>query len=522
MPSGVDDILARYYSTSSYAYLLPGVSEGGNNTDLWQSSLSLVGAASQYALNDGGDDLQFFSKGTDGIYAKDDGGHYVKRSFLKDGQLTFAYVHISQLYQPTEAARQNMGMVYSVLGVALQASRIIKAQMEEYLDALDKCNAELRQLQELYEESVALLVNTNPKLEYSTAIAEGRLIRELAEVGAVMPDKVFCSGLDFDKVRDLFDDIGVHETLAWRQLYLAWGKYEWYRKFAKVVMTGEGPRIVQVPPRVSFDEGSRMHSDGMEDHGYIGAYADGHLIPLFYFQERIGKINGKEPSVYYINSSMDADVKEREMKLVINRTSGSWDVADRVSLDVAEQEYVARFLSAGPRLSYTFPSQDPAIMGWVATGDNPNWTFGLYQDDQCIINEDWKTDVHNLYYDPSEMSSTPHKYKHKNNGNAGTGYKNDQGKGMSYTWNVDLSGIRNDKKARAFENTDTAYVNRIELHSITDNLRMKIDSKSNDLQIPNQYVGIANNDMQAIFSLATQVIQEVTSKNQQTAGNVRL
>jgi hypothetical protein len=82
--------------------------------------------------------------------------------------------------------------------------------------------------------------------------------------------------------------------------------------------------------------------------------------------------------------------------------------------------------------------------------------------------------------------------------------------------------MKKEKKARAFENTDTAYVNRIELHSITDNIRMKIDSKSNDLQIPSQYVGIANNDMQAIFSLATQVIQEVTAKNQQTAGNVRL
>jgi hypothetical protein len=340
---------------------------------------------------------------------------YVKRN---DG----VYVHISQVFQPTAAARRRMDMTVLILGVTLQTTRGQLAYMDAYLTELEKHNATLRNLQNAYQRCTILQTNLNQEDENSIGVVDSEFLQSLQAAGVldINDGSKFITGIAPPTITVEWDEANDGGSSHW--------DYDCTKKF---YLYWDGDTLAA--------RGENYYNFGSDENAIMKFYSYG-MIDLEMHIEASGKYIGWHDYI-----------AKHSVRVLVNGNA-----------------------TYGPRSG-----------GYLDDGGDdydPNaWT------DRSYGNENRRYAYGIVHYN----------------------YLNTQ----DYMATTDLKTIVNNKMK--------AYMPRRNLRSYMDTLRVAIDNENNRMQIHQTALGMVTKDMNASFSLASNLIKDLEERCLGITRNVR-
>jgi hypothetical protein len=417
-----------------------------------------------------------------GGYASDSSrGDFVRREIKNTaGEITDVYyVHIGQVYQPTAEARSNMTIMQTVMAVAFQATQMQVAKMDGYISELAASNAVLAHLRTVYGTCTMLQANLDTGNEFSACQVPWEAVSELRNVGVLTDTDQFVSGSIVGEIPLYLLAVNIKSTIA---------------------TTGDNSTAF-MPIRVNvLNDGTVLFiacrpdesptTQGISADGFMDSSPGGfHLID--------------DDGVHEISAQEFVDEHNKDL---LNKAS--WiDDLDDVSVDPT------RFTLTDPAAIIKFLSEEGdesklrkhKVYDSDTTSDDAHYLYQIsVVNGKCTLPDD-KDDINytvkeRVFFPEGTSSDTA----------TVDVYLKDR---EQFTSKSSVEDIIGQEKS--------CYIRLREMRGLMDAVRVEMENKSTSLQIPQNYLSIATNDMQSIYKLASNVMQDATSQLNQIVRNTR-
>jgi hypothetical protein len=139
-------------------------------------------------------DLVYYKAQVDGSFVESETGEFLKATVTRDGQLTEVYVHYTQVFQPTDSARSEFGVMTMVYGIVYQNANYQLARMNDFLNRATELNGHMRVLIGLYQSLMVMQSNIAAGDDNLTAV-KPEVLQAFMDAGIDPPQSSVMVGL---------------------------------------------------------------------------------------------------------------------------------------------------------------------------------------------------------------------------------------------------------------------------------------------------------------------------------------
>lgn len=161
------------------------------------SKLNSIYDESEFELDSDGK-IVYYGASYDGGYSRDiAGGEFLRaRHINENGEVVDVFLHYTQVFQPTEAARKTMDYATTILGIIYQNTNRQLAYMEDYITQAKRANEALEKLTELYNRFTVNASNMDTASKEASTYITADQIRAYLDAGMTLPQTEFITGVN--------------------------------------------------------------------------------------------------------------------------------------------------------------------------------------------------------------------------------------------------------------------------------------------------------------------------------------
>lgn len=257
--------------------------------------------------------IVYYGASYDGGYSRDiAGGEFLRaRHIDESGKVVDVFLHYTQVFQPTSAARKTMDYATTILGVIYQNTNRQLAYMEDYLTQAKRANEVLEKLTELYNRFTVNATNMDTTDDQTYTYFTADQIRTYLSLGMELPQSQFLTGVNITPYCHTYWSgyEGDHEWAYWE---IPDWKYDSDKKenvfYLKSIVDGD-----------IYDGFDDWDEDGKVENGFLyDSFLQENVENYFYgdpehmmgFFKAVGNVNIKSttiPSEKYYTGRLDED-----------------------------------------------------------------------------------------------------------------------------------------------------------------------------------------------------------------------